>query len=93
MVEHVYTFREGLVAAMDVYVGGELASAARAPARSQSRRMRPRHAIDRANMPDAAIDRGLAAGATLARHGQSGDHPAVDLRRPRLIDPGGVGAV
>jgi ketosteroid isomerase-like protein len=32
MVEHVYTFREGLVAAMDVYVGGELASAARAPA-------------------------------------------------------------
>jgi ketosteroid isomerase-like protein len=32
MVEHVYTFREGLVAAMDVYVDGVLASAARAPA-------------------------------------------------------------
>jgi ketosteroid isomerase-like protein len=31
MVEHVYTFREELVAAMDVYVDGKLASAARPP--------------------------------------------------------------
>jgi ketosteroid isomerase-like protein len=29
MVEHVYTFRDGLVVAMDVYVNGELASAPR----------------------------------------------------------------
>jgi len=31
MVEHVYAFRDGLVTAMDVYVGGERASAPRAP--------------------------------------------------------------
>jgi ketosteroid isomerase-like protein len=33
MLEHIYTFRDGLVAAMDVYVDGELTSAARAPVR------------------------------------------------------------
>lgn len=36
VVEHVYSFRDGLVAAMDVYVGGELASAPRTATSSPS---------------------------------------------------------